>query len=544
VFTRRWVVDTLLDLTGYVVDADLSALTLVEPAAGSGAFLLPTVDRLLESARKHGHRPKDLAGSVRAWELQPDNVKKCRSSLEVLLAKRSVPVTQARRLIDSWIITGDFLLPGDDLLSPGFDQVAADIVIGNPPYIRIEDLPAHLMAEYRRRWPTMAGRADIYVGFIERSLSVLRPGGRMGFICADRWMRNKYGEKLRHLVASDHSVEHVWALHDVDAFESHVSAYPAVVVLRREKQGSVVVADTTTDFGGASAAQLVRWTKKGESSSKSFEATGVAAHRLPHWFPVDESWPTGNPARLRLMEHLKTRFQPLHDRSTGTRVSIGVATGADQIFITKDGNAVEPDRLLPLSMASDLSTGEFKWSGNYLVDPWGPDGQLIDLHHYPRLARHYSEAALTLRKRYVAKKTPWNWYRTIDKVHHDLTAEPKLLLQDMNARIHPVLETGGHYPHHNLYYVVSGQWDMEVLGGLLLSRIAQAFIEAYCVRMRGGTLRFQSQYLKRIRVPDPGAMDGEVREALRDAFRLRDIDRATTSAAAAYGIETSDYDLD
>ena len=55
-------------------------------------------------------------------------------------------------------------------------------------------------------------------------------------------------------------------------------------------------------------------------------------------------------------------------------------------------------------------------------------------------------------------------------MHSDLTGKPKLLIQDMKTTIHPVLETGGHYPHHNLYYIVSDTWDMEVLGGILLSR--------------------------------------------------------------------------
>ena len=46
-------------------------------------------------------------------------------------------------------------------------------------------------------------------------------------------------------------------------------------------------------------------------------------------------------------------------------------------------------------------------------------------------------------------------------------------------------------------------WDLEVLGGLLISAIGQFFVESYGVRMRGGYFRFQAQYLRRIRVPDP-----------------------------------------
>ena len=84
----------------------------------------------------------------------------------------------------------------------------------------------------------------------------------------------------------------------------------------------------------------------------------------------------------------------------------------------------------------------------------------------------------------------------------------------MRATINPVLEPGGHYPHHNLYYIVSDKWDLEVLGGLLLSTIGQAFVEAYCVRMRGGTLRFQAQYLRQIRVPQPDSIRAPVADAV------------------------------
>ena len=75
-----------------------------------------------------------------------------------------------------------------------------------------------------------------------------------------------------------------------------------------------------------------------------------------------------------------------------------------------------------------------------------------------------------------------------------------------------------------------------MLGGLLLSRVAQLFIEAYCVKMRGGTLRFQAQYLRRIRLPDPATLSDEVCDRFRDAFRSRDAEEATVAAIEAYGI--------
>jgi adenine-specific DNA-methyltransferase len=533
VFTRRWVVEVLLDLAGYVADRDLARLRLVEPSCGSGAFLGPAVERLLASAIAHGRPLASLGDAVRAYDLQAGHVAEASAICRDLVLMAGATGEVADDLSTRWVRHADFLL--DDL-----GDRAADVVIGNPPYIRYDDLPAELAASYRATWPTMRGRGDIYVGFIERSLRLLAPGGRVGFICADRWMRNQYGAALRELVCGSYAVEHIWTMHDVDAFESEVSAYPAITVLANRPQASVVVADTTAAFGAESAGALSAASL--DELTAGFDGIGVKAHRLPRWFGGSELWPTGSPARLALIEHLNERFRPLHDQQTGTRVSIGVATGADKVYVTKDPSVAEPDRLLPLAMRRDLMSGTFEWRGNYLVNPWAQDGSLVSLDDYPRMAA-YLAGHPELRDRHVAQRDPRRWHRTIDKVNAGLTPQPKLLLQDMKAHIHPVLEPGGHYPHHNLYYVISERWDLEVLGGLLLSRVAQAFIEAYCVRMRGGTLRFQAQYLKRIRVPEPGSMTPATREALRNAFRHRDADAATRAAAAAYDIELESYEL-
>ncbi len=136
------------------------------------------------------------------------------------------------------------------------------------------------------------------------------------------------------------------------------------------------------------------------------------------------------------------------------------------------------------------------------MDPWKRGGGLVDLTGYPKLRAYLEGRKTELRGRNIAQRQPRDWYRTIDRVHHDLTTQPKLYFPDMKLTSNPVLDRGETYPHHNLYYLTSQVWDLEVLGGLLLSRVAQLFIEAYCVKMRGGTLRFQAQYLRRIRVPD------------------------------------------
>jgi hypothetical protein len=410
--------------------------------------------------------------------------------------------------------------------------------VGNPPYIRLEDVPDARMHAYRAACPTMGGRADIYIGFYEVGLRSLKPGGQLAFICADRWMRNQYGRGLREFVARRFSVEFVLTMHDVDAFEDQVSAYPAITVIRNGEQGAAIAADTTQGFGEAQAAELRAWALN--TSEALVTRSSYHAARLPHWFPGNDSWPAASPARLAVLEDLSDRFELLENVATGTRVGIGIATGADKIFVVQaDSVDIEQDRLLPMAMVRDTTSGALNWTGSHLVNPWNAQGDLVNLAEYPRLERYFKQHSDILRGRYVAVKQPDRWYKTIDKVDHRLTSRPKLLFPDMKSTIHPVLDEGGadgRYPHHNLYYIVSDVWDMRVLGGLLLSKVAEAFVSAYAVKMRGGTLRFQAQYLRKIRVPNPLAISQADRDALADAFDRRDVQAATQAALRAYGL--------
>jgi adenine-specific DNA-methyltransferase len=411
---------------------------------------------------------------------------------------------------------------------------SADFVVGNPPYIRLEDVPDARMSMYRDICRTMTGRSDIYIGFYEVALASLCENGRLGFICADRWMRNQYGRLLRQVVAGKYDVEVVISMHDVNAFEEQVSAYPAITIIRRAPQGAAVLADTTHRFGSHEAHEVYNYARSGRSDIVENDSYKIA--RLPHWFAGDESWPAGDPKQLAIIEHLADKFPPLEDARTGTRVGIGVATGADGVFVTRTPPNIEQDRLLPLAMVRDLANGQLEWSGHYLVNPWQADGKLVDLNEYPQLSRYFSANKPRLMKRHIAEKRPATWYRTIDNVDSTLTNRPKLLIPDIRLTIHPVLDEGKTYPHHNLYYVVSDTWEMRVLGGLLLSRVAQAFIEAYAVKMRGGTLRFQAQYLRRIRVPRQSDLTEVDRRELADAFERRDVDAATRTALRLYGL--------
>ena len=87
VFTRRWVVEMILGLCGYTSTRDLAAMRLVDPACGDGAFVLPVLDRLIESCQMARRPLTDLKDAVRAFDLQLRHVATLRSLVASRLAR-------------------------------------------------------------------------------------------------------------------------------------------------------------------------------------------------------------------------------------------------------------------------------------------------------------------------------------------------------------------------------------------------------------------------------------------------------------------------
>jgi adenine-specific DNA-methyltransferase len=211
----------------------------IEPAAGDGAFLVPMVERLVESCRKLGRSLSECQHSLIAYEIDEESAARARAVTQNILMNCGVKHPLAKRLAKAWILTRDYLFDADCR--------QADFIIGNPPYVRLEDIPEETASVYRSAYPTMRGRADLYVAFFEAALRQLKIGGVCAFICADRWMRNQYGAELRQLITSAYSVEILLSMHQANAFDEEVDAYPAITVIRHTTQQSTVVASADQD---------------------------------------------------------------------------------------------------------------------------------------------------------------------------------------------------------------------------------------------------------------------------------------------------------
>lgn len=498
VFTRLEVVDFMLDLSGYTTDQPLYQFRVLEPSFGGGDFLVPIAERLLSSYRGNDPR-QDLSAAIRAVEIHRNSVRTTRSKLERLLAEHGISQTDTAAILDEWIVEGDFLLTE---LGGSFTHA-----IGNPPYVRQEAIPDELLAEYRSRYSTIYDRADLYVPFIEKCLCHLSAHGVLAFICADRWMKNKYGGPLRKMVSEQFNLACYVDMVNTPAFHSEVSAYPAITLIKREKPGITRIAcqpEIETTSLSKLAKQLRTGTENG--AGNIIEIQNVAQRSEP-W--ILKSFP-----QLAVVRRLEADFPPIEE--AGCKVGIGVATGADRIF-TGDFQSldIEPDRKLPLLKTSDIKTGKINWHGQGVVNPFYDDGSLVKLEDYPRLSAYFSTHADAIKRRNCAQRNPNNWYRTIDRITPSLVKKPKLLIPDIKGDAHVVLDEGNYYPHHNLYYITSEEWELPVLQKVLESGIARLFVSLYSTQMRGGFLRFQAQYIRRIRLPRWNDVPAPIKEILK-----------------------------
>lgn len=529
VYTRREVVDFILDLVGYTADQPLASRSLLEPSFGAGDFLLPAIERLMLSLNGSLNSPggsERLKGCIRAVELNREAYDKTRGDVLTLLFAHGFGERCATSLADAWLVRADFLLTP---LAQGFD-----FVVGNPPYVRQELIPGALLSAYRKRFPTLFDRADLYVPFIERSLRLLAPGGQLSFICADRWMKNRYGGPLRELVARDFHLRVYVDMTGTPAFHSEVAAYPAITVIGCEMPGPTRVAEKPAI--DAAALKVLAADLRGESAgaaSSVRELNGVAVGSEP--------WVLNASDKTTLVRRIEAAYPTIEE--VGCKVGIGVATGADKAYIGKfDELDVEADRKLPIVMTRDISTGRVEWRGYGVINPFSDDGALVDLSKFPKLRRYLEARKQEISGRHVAQKSPANWYRTIDRITPSLAARPKLLIPDIKGQAQVVFEEGALYPHHNLYYVVSNDWDLKALQAVLLSKLTRLFVATYSTKMRGGFLRFQAQYLRRIRLPRWELVPDALRRDLIGAAERLDMNACDEATALLYKLTPGEID--
>lgn len=465
VFTSPDIVKYMLDLSEYTSNRDLSSITVIEPSCGEGEFVLEIISRLSQSAEKYKFSLNEaIKRCLVCFDIDKVKIEKCIHKIHTF---------------NPTIELGEDIFRHEDFLLA--DVKKADLIIGNPPYVRQEQIPECKKEIYRHLFFTFKHRADLYIPFFEKSLSLLRPNGKHCFICSNRWLKNQYGYNLRNMISSSFDLQVIVNLEKVNPFQEEVIAYPAISLIANKPAGN---------------------------SFKYIDIESLNSLILPHEFDGEHKMPHNgdwSDTFNVVSNHLKlTSIEDL-----GFKIGIGVATGADKIFIGQHLiESVEKELLLPILTSRDLRNNNLKWGGNYLFNPFDEDGNLIDLSMYPKAYAYLELHKERLQSRHVSQKNPSYWYRTIDKVYKHLLSQPKILLPDISANNQIMIDAGHFYPHHNLYYITGGDIDnLKILSAFLMSDFVVSQLSRLTNNMNGGYPRWQSQYIKKLKVPDISAIN-------------------------------------
>jgi type I restriction-modification system DNA methylase subunit len=234
---------------------ELETIRILDPACGSGAFLIEAFDQLHAAYQRSNDRLEEIRGhrtlfdldskilqhNLYGVDLNEEAIDIGRLSLWIKTAQRGKPLTS----LDHTLRVGNSVV-NDPNVHPlalnwqnAFPEVITDggfdVVIGNPPYIRQEWIKPY-KEHWQSKYKSFASTADIYVYFYEQGMKLLRPGGRLSYIVTNKWLKADYGEPLRRFFAEDTWIESIVDFGHAKQIFPDADVFPCIIVARRPLQ--------------------------------------------------------------------------------------------------------------------------------------------------------------------------------------------------------------------------------------------------------------------------------------------------------------------
>jgi len=379
---------------------------------------------------------------------------------------RHMPVLRAKyeRLRSVRIHHSDFLESG---------HATYDFIVGNPPYVPITALSENEKAQYRARYATAHGRFDLYLLFFEQALRSLSEGGRLVFITPEKYLYVETAGPLRDMLTHCH-VEEIRLVRE-DTFGELVT-YPTITVVGNRPQGKT---------------QIVR------------RDGSTATVNLP---PGREPW-------LPLLEGAAPQRAAVTLGDLCLRISCGVATGADGVFVRP---AQSLDKALrrfgrPTIAGRELTPATADLPQRFvMLIPYDVDGRLLPLERLGPLGRYLmrDDVRQRLLARTCVKRKPWYAFHETPALRDIL--RPKILCKDIGEKPRFWVDRDGRIvPRHSVYYIVPRvPAAIDAIISYLRSPSAHKWLTQNCQRASKGFLRLQSHALQRLPLPDDVARAG------------------------------------
>jgi len=412
---------------------------LLEPGCGDGQF----IDGVLRWCRSRQIQPPRILGV----EINPALASKARERFK---NEAAVEIVEADYLAARMPVKFRF-------------------VVGNPPYVSLENITEDERETYRGSFNAARGRFDLYMLFFERAIVDLADDGRLVFVTPEKFVYVESAGSLRNLLAT-FQIESIELIPE-DTFTDRTT-YPAVTTLRKRS-----AKDKT-------AASL----RDGERRQVDLPGGGIT------WLPL-------------LMGHDVSREGMVPLISYCRRISAGVATGADGIFIRpiKSLSAGLRQFAYPALAGRDLSlNGDALPAPNKaLLVPYDEDGRLIEEDKLGALGLFLREANIRqrLEMRTCAERKPW--YAFHDNCPMPDIMQPKILFKDIGERPKFWIDrSGAVLPLHTVYYIVpSAGVEIDLLCDWLNGTEALLWFKHHCHRAANGFIRLQSRVIKNLPVP-------------------------------------------
>lgn len=403
-----------------------------------------------------------------------------------------------------------------------------DAVVGNPPYIRIQMLNRELAKWCRDRYATAFGSFDAYIVFIERSVGLLGPEGRLGFIVPNKFLKLDSGSRLRERLSEARLVEEIIDFADTQIFEGATN-YTGVLVLDKRGQDSLAYRKVRPEAGGVPASREIEG-----AAPEAFETDALDA----------DAWVLVAGGERRLLDQLREGSVRLDEASR--QIFQGLITSADPVYILEDRGTrpegrlvyskaaeaellLEPDLLHPLASGAEVERYAFKPLEALLLFPYrrGEDGMRLlseaELAAMPRTAEYLRAHEGLLRGRERGKMNHDEWYafsRTQSLDLHDL---PKLGVAATVPRLEVSLDPGGAVYFHNVrvngILEQDGGPSLSLLLALLNSPLLDWVFKLGAAEHANGHFAANKQFIAPlpIRLPD-GAVKAELEGLGRELY--------------------------
>jgi hypothetical protein len=300
-------------------------------------------------------------------------------------------------------LKGQLELTSSDEIDSGFD-----IVIGNPPYVRQEQIK-ELKPKFKQNYDCFTGTADLYVYFYERSIKLLRPRGVFSFITSNKWYRSAYGTKLREWLNKNTRVLQLIDFGDAPVFTA--ISYPTIVILQRAGE---------SDSPSAHEVRAFNW-KTGPSIETFGDVVGRDSFLIPQSSLKSEGWQLESPTALRLLDKLRRAGKPLGEYVNG-RFYRGVLTGLNEAFVvdraTRDRLTAEhqssAEILKPFLRGRDVKRWRVEPQDFWLIFT----RRGINIKKYPAILDHLSQFKKRLMPGATEGRKPgsYKWYEIQDNI--------------------------------------------------------------------------------------------------------------------------------